>query len=233
MQHLFENHSTNDEQEFEKNVGLVHMVVNRFANRSSFDREELFQIGAIGLVKAIQNFDETRGYAFSTYAVPLIVGEIKVAIRSDNPIHVSRGLKENAYFVEKIRQQLVAQTGMEPTMNELERVSGLSREQIVESMEAGKSVGSLEEPIKGEEQDRTLKDCVEDTNNLTACVENQMAVEKLMEGLEDIEKKLVELRYYKEWTQAETGRALSMTQVAVSRLEKKVLTKLRMLYNGN
>lgn len=209
------------------------MVVNRFACHTHFEREELFQIGAIGLVKAIQNFDRSKGYAFSTYAVPLIVGEIKVALRSDNPIHISRSIKENAYRVEKVRQRWLKEKGIEPTMSDIEKETKLEREQILEAIEAGMSVGSLEEPIKGEKKDHTLKDCVVDVKNATACVEDRLAIEKMIGDLDELEKRLITLRYFQEKTQAETGRVLELSQVAVSRLEKKVLTKLRMMYNGN
>lgn len=232
---MCEKSFTQDNEMFSANQGLIHMVVNRFMKKCPFDREELFQIGAMGLWKAIQNFDETKGFSFSTYAVPLIVGEIKVAIRADNPVHVSRRMKENAYVIARAREKFQQNREEEPTIADLEEATGLSKEQIVEALEASRGVASLEEPYRGKEETEhacTLMETIPDGTDLQNAVVDRLVIERILAELEETERVLIRLRFFEGKTQTETAGKLQMNQVAVSRLEKRVLSKMRFMYNG-
>lgn len=201
------------EELFLKNQGLVHMVVQRFLSRGK-DREELFQLGALGLWKAVRGFEEDRGYAFSTYAMPFIMGEIRMAFRKDMAVHVTRSIQENALRIEKIKER----ENRPLTLEEMKELSGLSCEAIVEAMNTRKGIVSLDEPM---EEVRQEKDFCEE-------VDNKLTVQALLERLEEKEKEVMRLRYYGGLTQSQVAKKLGMNQVAVSRMEKRILEKLRM-----
>lgn len=218
-----------------ENLGLVRAIARRFDNRGH-DREELFQIGCIGLMKAIDKFDLSLNLAFSTYAVPVITGEIRRFLRDDGMVKVSRTLKENAYKIYKAREMLCKELGREPSLAEVSAATGLSLEEIVMATEASKEVESIYQPVYEKDGDELLlidQICGREKEDFTKeepgkeAVLNQMVIDQLLGLLNDKERKLIELRYFENKTQVEVAEELEMTQVQVSRLEKKILLRLR------
>lgn len=213
----------------QENMGLVYMVAKRFADRG-VEREELTQIGVIGLIKAVDKFDPAMGYTFSTYAVPLIMGEIRRFLRDDSMIHVSRQLKEHARKIAIIREQIKKTENREPTIDELVERTGVSREELVASMESVYEVESISKPVCGVGEDShvlTIEDQLEDKVHFEVSMVNRIALSQVLEELEEQEANLIRLRYIEEQTQTQVAHALGMNQVAVSRLEKKILIKMR------
>lgn len=203
------------------------MVTKRFEGRGT-DREELVQIGAIGLIKAIDKFDPSLPYSFSTYAVPLIIGEIRRFLRDDGMIHISRSVKENARKIALIREKLKKTENKEPTLEELRELTGLQYEEIVTAMEAYSEVDSIFRPIAGEEGETfTLGEKLADEKQFENPIVNSIALKQVMDTLEEGENRLIQLRYMQNKTQSETAKILGTNQVAVSRMEKKILAKLR------
>lgn len=211
-----------------ENMGLVYMVSGRFAGRG-VELEELNQIGAIGLIKAIDRFDPSRPYAFSTYAVPLIMGEIRRFLRDDGMIHVSRQIKENARKIAVVREQLKKTDNKEPSMEELARETGLTSEEIVMAFHANSEVDSIHRSVSmtSEGNSLTLEDQLEDKKNFEAPILNRIALTQVMENLDEKESRLIFLRYMENRTQAEVARMMGTNQVAVSRMERKILGQLR------
>lgn len=220
------------EQMISENLGLVHSIVRRFEHRGC-DREELFQTGCIGLIKAIENFNLSLELAFSTYAVPMIMGEIRRFLRDDGMVKVSRTLKEHGYKISKARELLINELGREPSILELEALTELTREEIVMAMEANREVESIYQPIAGVEGDEILLvDQIGNTSDLyeepeKEAVLNEILVEQLMESLDEKERAVIRLRYFENRTQCEVARELGMSQVQVSRFERKILLRLR------
>lgn len=218
-----------------ENLGLVRAVARRFDYRGH-DREELFQIGCIGLMKAIDKFDLSLNLAFSTYAVPMITGEIRRFLRDDGMVKVSRTLKENAYKVHKAREWLCKELGREPNLIEVSAATGLSNEEIVMATEADRDVESIYQPVYEKDGDELLlidqlcgrekEDFMREEPEKEAVL-NQMVIDQLLSLLDGQERKLIELRYFENKTQTEVAAELKMTQVQVSRLEKKILLRLR------
>jgi RNA polymerase sporulation-specific sigma factor len=213
------------------NIGLVGATVARFKDRG-YDREELFQVGCIGLVKAADRFDASRGLAFSTYAVPMIFGEIRRFLRDDGILHISRGTKERASKIAAVRERMVKETGREPTIAELECETGFSKEEIVETLEFYPLVESIHRPIGAQEdigalQSATIMDRIKDERCHENEVVDRVALEQVTAELGDTEKQLLFLRYMDGRSQSETGVVLGMNQVAISRMEKKILLQLR------
>lgn len=217
------------------NLGLVHAVARRFENRGH-DREEIFQIGCIGLMKAIDKFDLSLNLAFSTYAVPMITGEIRRFLRDDGMVKVSRTLKENGYKISRARELLLADLGREPGIAEVSRATGLSAEEIVMAMEANREVESIYQPVYEKDGDELLlidqiggkeRGAYQEEEPEKEAVLNQMVIDQLLDMLPEKEKSLIRLRYFENKTQSEVAAALDMTQVQVSRMEKKILLGLR------
>ncbi len=204
-----------------ENTGLVRSIALRFTGRG-VDYEDLCQIGHIGMIKAIRNFDITRGTAFSTYAVPLIIGEIKRFLRDDGEIKVGRELKRRGALVMAAREEYISQNGNEPSVSILAKMCGLSEEDTVECINAASSIVSLSEQIG---EDSTLEDLL--GVDFTPEINEKIALRQAIEKLPSEEREIIFLRYFKNLTQSETGRALGMTQVTVSRKEAKALTKLK------
>lgn len=212
---------------FNKNVGLIHHVLKRFMSRAGCDMEDLFQIGSIGLLKAIEKFDTEFGVCFSTYAVPLILGEIRRFLRDDGMLRVSRGIKENAVCVKRARQELMEEGQSEPTLLELSKRTGLSVENIVMALEAGREVESLYKTMyESDGNELLLLDTIGGTLDNDRLM-NRLFVEGLLKLLDERERELIRLRFYENKTQTQTAKRLGMSQVQVSRLEKKVLLRLR------
>lgn len=215
-----------------ENLGLVHSIVKRFENRGC-DREELFQTGCIGLIKAIEKFDLSLQLAFSTYAVPMIMGEIRRFLRDDGMVKVSRTLKENGYKISKARELLTNELGREPSILEIEVLTELSREEIVLAMEANRDVESIYQPVAGTDGDEILLvDQLGNTDNIyeepeKEAVLNELVVAQLLATLDEKERQVIRLRYFENKTQCEVALALGMSQVQISRLERKILLRLR------
>lgn len=215
------------EQLVEENLGLVFSVVKRFAGRGT-EMEDLCQIGSIGLLKAIDHFDLSYDVKFSTYAVPMIAGEIKRFLRDDGMIKVSRSLKETAYKTSLVKERLEKRMGREPTMEEVAAEVGISREEIVLAMESAAEVESLQKPVyQSDSNDIYLQDRLEEKENENEKLLNRILLQNLLKELESEERRLIYMRYFENRTQSEVGQALGMSQVQVSRMEKKILKNLR------
>lgn len=210
-----------------ENLGLVWSVVRRFDNRG-LDREELFQIGSIGLIKAIDRFDVDYEVCFSTYAVPVIMGEIRRFLRDDGIVKVSRGLKENNWKIQKAKEELCRKLGREPRLEEMSEATGLTPEEMVLAMESGREVESIYRSVyQSDGSEISLADRLAEERNDQEVLENRLLVERLMEELTPQEQTLIRLRYFEDATQSQTAAALGTSQVQVSRLEKKILLRMR------
>ncbi|MCU6746291.1 MULTISPECIES: RNA polymerase sporulation sigma factor SigF [Lachnospiraceae] len=211
----------------EENIGLVWCVVKRFYGRGT-ETEDLFQIGSIGLLKAIDKFDLSYDVKFSTYAVPMISGEIKRFLRDDGMIKVSRSLKELSYKSFQVREELTVQLGREPTLEELADKMQVEKEEIVQAMEAGCEVESLYRTVYQKEgSEIRLLDKLEEKEQKEEKILDTMLLKQLLETLESQERQLIYLRYFADKTQAEVGKILGISQVQVSRMEKKIMEHLR------
>ena len=215
------------EQLFGENAGLVRHVVKRFINRGGAEAEDLFQIGAMGLLKAIEKFDVEYGVCFSTYAVPLIMGEIRRFLRDDGMIKVSRSIKENNRRLKWIREELQQKTGREPTISELAQASGIATEDILTALDAGREVESIYKTVyESDGNEVRLMDMLGSEGESEEIV-NRLLLENLINRLDEQEKTLIKLRYFENKTQVQVAGDLGMSQVQVSRMEKKVLLRLR------
>ena len=212
---------------FEENTGLIYSVAKRFLGRG-VEMEDLFQIGVIGLMKAIDKFDLKLEVRFSTYAVPMITGEIKRFLRDDGMIKVSRSLKEMAVKVCMTREKLEKDYGREPTLEEVSEEIGATREEIVMAMESASEVESLHKTIyQGDGNAISLMDGIKEEKDASEELLDHMLLNSLLGTLEEKERDLLRLRYFEDLTQVQVAKQLDMTQVQVSRMEKKILGKLR------
>lgn len=210
----------------EENAGLVWCVVKRFLHRG-VEAEDLFQIGNIGLLKAIDKFDTSYDVKFSTYAVPMISGEIKRFLRDDGMIKVSRSLKELAYKAFLCQEKLMEKNGREPTLCEIAKELGVESEELLMALEASGEVDSIYKPLYQKDgQEIQLVDKLSESSKEEDIV-NHMLLSQLLNALDKEERKLIYLRYFKNDTQAEVGRKMGISQVQVSRLEKKILKQMR------
>ena len=210
-----------------ENLGLIWSIVRRFNGRG-YEMEDLFQIGSIGLLKAIDKFDLSFDVKFSTYAVPMISGEIRRFLRDDGIIKVSRVLKETAAKAKGMKEQLNIRLGREPTMQEIADAMGICVEELASAMESGAEVESLQKTIyHGDGNSIHLMDKLEEKSNPAEEVLNKILLGKLLKELEPQERKIIVLRYYKELTQTQIAKELGISQVQVSRLEKKILKAMR------
>ncbi len=210
------------------NTPLVYSVVRRFLSWG-VDINDLFQIGVIGLIKAIDKFDFSYEVVFSTYAVPMISGEIKRFLRDDGIVRISRSIKENMRIISKAIDEYTKENGSEPSVSYLSEVTGISKEDILMAMEAKRPVESFETAIGGRDDKFSIcyEDIVADNNDYEKALINKMTVKKILEELPAKERKIIELRYYCDMTQTQIANRLGMSQVQVSRMEKKILSKLK------
>lgn len=215
------------EQLFKNNMGLVHHVIKRYINRVGIETEDLFQIGAVGLVKAIEKFDIDYGVCFSTYAVSVIVGEIRRFLRDDGIIKISRSVKENGKRINWIRDAFWKKMGREPTLSELAEHSGIAVEDIITALEACREVESIYKTVYASDGNEMLLMDVLGKEDESDAIVNRLLLEKLIGLLDEREKNLIRLRYFENKTQMQVAGDLGMSQVQVSRLEKKVLLRLR------
>lgn len=202
------------------NLPLVHSLANRFRGRG-IEYEELFSAGSVGLVKAYDNFDESRGLCFSTYAVPVILGEIKRLFRDGGAVKMSRSLKELSMKAARARDEL-SKNGTEPTINDIAEYLGVSPEDAAEAVAAGMPPVSLTSAEDGGEYD------LPDDSHESSLID-KLALRQCLNGLSEEDRRLIILRYFREMTQSQTAQTLGMTQVQVSRRERKILDELRAL----
>lgn len=203
------------EELIEQNLGLVWSVARRFTGRG-YDLEDLFQIGCIGLLKCINRFDMEYQVQFSTYAVPLIQGEIRRFLRDNGVIKVSRNLREIHIKAESCRQKIIQEKGVEPGISEIAAMLSLPEEEIVMAMEAGMEVESLDVPGVMAKQEEYSEELVD-----------HIMLSQMLSELNDEEQQLIRLRFYEDQTQSETGHVMGISQVQVSRMEKKILSAMR------
>lgn len=206
-----------------ENVGLVWNVVKRFINRG-YEMEDLFQIGSIGLVKAILRFDLNYNAKLSTYAVTMIIGEIKRFLRDDGSIKVSRSLKELAISINSIRQK---NPDKDYTIEEIAQLLETSKENIIMALDTCNSIESLDRNISDEHSSRTVGDTIQADFNEYEQLLNKMEIDSMLSKLNEKEKKIIVYRYYKEMKQSDVANILGTSQVQISRLEKRALEKMR------
>ena len=211
----------------EKNMGLVHSIARRFQNRG-VEMEDLVQIGSIGLLKAIDKFDTGYDVRFSTYAVPMITGEIKRFLRDDGMVKVSRSLKEEAARAYAVREELFFKTGREPALEEIAAELNIDRDELVLAMESAVQIESLQKTIfQSDGSGISLEDKLPQEKNQQEEVLDRLLLEQMLGMLEPKERELIYLRFFMEKTQTCVAKKMGMSQVQVSRLEKKILSRLR------
>ena len=207
----------------EKNMGLVHSICKRFSGRG-IEYDDLFQAGCIGLIKATDAFEEERGLMFSTYAVPVIMGEVRRLFRDGGAVKVSRSVKELALHINRKREELEQKLNREPSVSEIACELEVSAESVAEAICASQSTVSL---TYG--SDDGVKEADLPTVSTEEEISDRIIIEEAFVKLTDLEKKIIECRYYRYMTQSKTAKQLNMTQVQISRAEKKILLKLRKL----
>lgn len=208
-----------------ENMGLVKKAAAGFA-KSGVPLEDLIQTGAIGLIKAIDNFDITLGVCFSTYAVPLILGEIKRFLRDDGLIKVSRSMKQSAAKGIKAREDLKKELGREPTIGEIAERSGIDAEELICSFEAMREPESINRELY-EDSGETLENSIT-RGDYEDQITDRIMIEEMLDNMTTKERKVIVLRYFKDKSQQEIAKVLGVSQVQVSRIEKKVLEKMRL-----
>ena len=223
----------NDKEAREKlvtdNLGLIWNIIKRFKGRGT-EQEDLFQIGCIGLMKAIDRFDQTFGVCFSTYAVPMIIGEIRRFLRDDGMIKVSRTVKETAVRARQLQAKYEAAYGIEPTVCQLASLMQIAPEELASALSSSQEVESLQKTIYQSDGNAILlEDRLESKENEQEKLVNRLALKKVMCELPDQEQKIIIMRYYSGQTQVQTAKCLGISQVQVSRIEKRVLKKMRAL----
>ena len=204
----------------EKNLGLVHSCANRFRGRG-VEYDDLFQAGCVGLIKAADNFDESRGFSFSTYAVPVILGEIKRIFRDGGAIKIGRAIKEKSRAAVKKKEEISVSLGREPTVAELAACLGLDITETAMLLNASMPAMSL---TAGEDGDEQIDIPVDSPENE---ISDFLALRQVISALDERDRRMIELRYYDGLTQSKTAQMLGMTQVQVSRREKAVLASIR------
>lgn len=209
------------------NLRLVLSVIQRFGNRDE-NPDDLFQVGCIGLIKAIDNFDLSQNVQFSTYAVPMIIGEIRRYLRDNNAIRVSRSLKDTAYKALGVREKLINQNSKEPTISEIAKELDMPKENIVFALDAIADPVSLFEPIYHDGGEAIfVMDQVKDTKNIDENWLQSIALGEAMKHLDDREKHILNLRFFQGKTQMEVANEIGISQAQVSRLEKSALKQMR------
>lgn len=212
---------------FEENTGLIYSVAKRFVGRG-VEMEDLIQIGSIGLLKAVDHFNASFEVKFSTYAVPMIAGEIKRYLRDDGILKVSRSLKENCVGIYSAREKLEKELGREPVMEEIAQSAQLSVDEVVMSLESGAEVESLHKIIyQGDGNDISLMDRLQEKENGQDAALNRIFLDEILKKLDARERQLIYMRYFKDMTQTEIAVEMGISQVQVSRMEKRILKQLK------
>lgn len=215
----------------ENNMGLVYSIVSRLENRM-YDREDLVQIGAVGLIKAVKKFDTSFNVQFSTYAVPMILGEIKRFLRDDGAIKVSRSIKETALKGRRCRETLEKKLGRTPSISEIAKESGITEEELIEAFEASAPPESLQAAVVDGDDRMSLMGLVADEGNEEKIVDKLVIKQSLL-NLTDREREIIILRYFKGKTQTDISEHIGVSQVQISRIEKKALLKMRSVIEDN
>ena len=209
------------------NLRLVLSVIQRFSNRGEY-MDDLFQVGCIGLMKVIDNFDVTQGVKFSTYAVPMIIGEVRRYLRDNNPIRVSRSLRDTAYKALQVKERLTAEKSKEPAIEEIAKELGMPKENVVMALYAIQDPISLFEPVYHDGGDTLfVMDQVSDEKNGDSLWLENISLSEAIERLTEREKRIVNLRFFQGKTQTEVSTEIGISQAQVSRLEKSALRHMR------
>lgn len=215
---------------FEENTGLIYSVARRFLGRG-VEMEDLFQIGSIGLLKAVDKFDPAFEVKFSTYAIPMILGELKRFFRDDGMIKVSRSIKENQHRVYLAREKIEKELGREPSLKEIAEMLEMPPEEVAMTIDSAAEVESLYRTVyQSEGTDISLIDKIPEKENAEEHLLNRIFLEEILGKLESSDRKLLYMRYFQDQTQTQIAEQLGVSQVQVSRMEKRILKKLRSLY---
>ncbi len=228
---LFEKILNGDVEAREKyihgNLRLVLSIIQRFNNRGEFV-DDIFQVGCIGLIKAIDNFDVTQGVQFSTYAVPMIIGEIRRYLRDNNSIRVSRSLRDTAYKALQIKEKLISQTSKEPTIEEIAKEMEMPKESVLFALDAIQDPISLFEPVYHDGSDAIfVMDQVKDDKNTDVSWLENLSLSEALKRLNEREKRILNLRFFEGKTQMEVADEIGISQAQVSRLEKSALKNMK------
>ena len=218
----------------EDNNGLIWSIVRRFSGRG-YDVEDLYQIGSIGFIKAIQRFDTSFEVRLSTYAVPYILGEIKRYIRDDGPIKVSRSIKELNVKILELQREFLHKYGRDISLEEISKELKISKEEIAMALDSARPVDSIEDAkYKDNKTDKTVSilEQISTGKDEETEITNRITIKNLINELNDNEKEIILLRYYKQKTQMQVSKILGITQVQVSRIERKVLDKMKKRLSG-
>ena len=210
----------------ENNSGLLWSIVKRFLGRG-YDAEELYQIACIGFIKSIKRFDTSLNLRLSTYAVPYIMGEIKRFIRDDGQIKISRSLKELSSKIKEIQREYLCKKGEDVTIFQLSKILKVSKEEIAMALESERPLESINEENYDEQNGETKISKISNGKDETAMLINKICINNLINELGTREKQIILLRYYKGKTQSEVAKILGVTQVQISRIEKKILLNMR------
>ena len=208
-----------------ENSNLIWSIVTRFKDRG-YEIEDLYQIGCIGFIKSIKRFDTKYEVKLSTYAVPYILGEIKRFIRDDGPVKVSRSIKELSYKIKLIQNEYITKKGRDIQIKELAKLLKVSKEDIVIAMDSNNTVESIDRKVN-DSDDLTIMDKLKSNVDQEKDIVNKITIKTLIEGLDEKSKKIIMLRYYRGKTQSQVAELLGVTQVQVSRLEKKILSSMK------
>lgn len=212
----------------EENLPLVHYVVKRFRDRGA-EYEDLVQYGCIGLLKAIDRFEPGYNVRFSTYAVPIIMGEVRRFLRDDGPVHISRTIHDNAVRVERYREKYVQENGSEPTLSEIGEATQLNREDVLLAVNANHRIRSLSEPVGGESELRLMDVIGEES---MSDVDSRLMLKKLLMDLQPDERTIIIRRYFHAHTQSAIAKDMGISQVQVSRMEGKIIKQMRARAEG-
>lgn len=231
---LFEQMNNGDKSAREKiisgNLRLVLSVIQRFGGRGE-NADDLFQIGCVGLIKAIDNFDTSLDIQLSTYAVPMIIGEIRRYLRDNNMVRVSRSIRDLAYKVLQVKEKLTKETGKEPTLEQIAKELDVEKEDVVMSLDAIQDPVSLQEPVYNDGADSIyIMDQVKDKKNTDELWAENLTISEALKKLNDKEKMIIDKRFFKGRTQMEVAEEIGISQAQVSRLEKTAIDHIRRLY---
>lgn len=232
LESIMEAQNGNEEEMtklIQENNGLIWSIVKRFTGRG-YEIEDIYQIGCIGFIKAIKRFNSEFEVKLSTYAVPYILGEIKRFLRDDGPIKLSRSIKELNVKIKELQKEHLNKTGKEITLQELAKELKVSKEEIAMAIDSGTPIDSLENAsYRDNKTDKTISliDKISTNTDEALLISNKITIQQLIKDLEDREKEVIILRYYKEKTQMQVAKILGITQVQVSRIEKKVLNSMK------
>lgn len=213
-------------QLYQANVGLIYMVLERFKN-SSYEYEDLYQVASIGLIKAIDKFDHSYNVRFSTYAVPMIIGEVKKFLRDDGMVKVQRGIKEVYHRIRWAQDKLRGDLGREPSVNEIASVLDIDKEEIVVAMEACQTPAYIHDVFPGDEREPLSLIDVLGSEESSKAILDHVALREAMAKLDQREQIVIIRRFFKDDTQSNIAHDLGVSQVQISRIEKAALLKLR------